>query len=341
MNTKQKARSQEPATKVAHLQEETEFTDVPSTYYNSDVGTEHRHHKSSRRSRMVALLVGLGTLALAVLGVYLFIDKNEYSLRRANKGQNANFQGQVTYASMALHDVPEDCWMEIHGKVYDLTEYAPDHPGGPEYVTDYCGMQATRFFDMEHSKSLLSLIKHYNLGEAVTTLEGDSVMETAATESSSINAPRNPTSVDPSDNSKDSGDEEEYMTGTTQQAPVLSAGRTPATSTAPDNSATAAPPVTAANPEGCPVQYYSTATVAQHSSRYDCWYILYGNVWDFTSYVNVHPGGARRVFQYCGTDATVPYSQEKKHDQSLLAKKTPNLLIGKWGSKTEVRYESC
>lgn len=319
-------------------QESSGFTDLPSNFTEkNDAGNKRNHHGNSYPSRVVALLAGLGTLVLAAVGVYFFMDKNGYSLRKARQGKHENFQGQVTFASIALHDVPEDCWMEIHGKVYDLTDYAPVHPGGPEYVTDYCGMEATRSFDMEHSTSLLSLIEKYNLGEAVTTLEGESTMESAPGDLSDSEDHTKDSEDSSDEDSEDSSDEElPFVPG-----PVATISTT--TQAAPDNTAstTASPPEATTIPDGCPVQYFSTAAVGQHNSRDDCWYILYGNIWDFTSYVDTHPGGARRLFEHCGTDATVPYSEEKKHDQSLLEKKTPNLMIGKLGSKTEIRYEPC
>ena len=43
-------------------------------------------------------------------------------------------------------------------------------------------------------------------------------------------------------------------------------------------------------------------------------------MYDLTLYVDEHPGGAHRIFQECGTDATVVYVAEKKHDITLLAK---------------------
>ncbi|WP_204282235.1 cytochrome b5-like heme/steroid binding domain-containing protein [Serratia marcescens] len=34
-----------------------------------------------------------------------------------------------TLEQVAEHHSPDDCWMAIHGKVYDLTPYVPNHPG--------------------------------------------------------------------------------------------------------------------------------------------------------------------------------------------------------------------
>jgi cytochrome b involved in lipid metabolism len=30
------------------------------------------------------------------------------------------------------HAKPDDCWIVVNGKVYDLTTFAPNHPGGPD-----------------------------------------------------------------------------------------------------------------------------------------------------------------------------------------------------------------
>jgi hypothetical protein len=51
--------------------------------------------------------------------------------------------------------------------------------------------------------------------------------------------------------------------------------------------------------------------------------------------------GARRVFDHCGTDATVPYAAEKKHDEALLTKHVVDLAIGRLGSATGIQYEPC
>lgn len=47
--------------------------------------------------------------------------------------------------------------------------------------------------------------------------------------------------------------------------------------------------------------------VQQHRSAESCWVILYGNVYDVTSFLPSHPGGSKIILQLAGTDATEEY----------------------------------
>jgi len=39
---------------------------------------------------------------------------------------------QISVEEISKHNTPEDCWIVVDGKVWDLTEFAPEHPGGPQ-----------------------------------------------------------------------------------------------------------------------------------------------------------------------------------------------------------------
>ena len=47
-----------------------------------------------------------------------------------------------TAAEIAKHKEEEDCWLVIHGKVYDVTPYLDEHPGGPEIMVSNAGAEA-------------------------------------------------------------------------------------------------------------------------------------------------------------------------------------------------------
>jgi cytochrome b involved in lipid metabolism len=38
------------------------------------------------------------------------------------------------------HTTEQSCWLIIHGKVYDVTEFLEEHPGGYDIVVSSAGM---------------------------------------------------------------------------------------------------------------------------------------------------------------------------------------------------------
>jgi len=66
----------------------------------------------------------------------------------------------------AKHNTREDCWLVIAGKVYDVTRFLEDHPGGDEVLIAATGKDATDDFeDVGHSDSARAMMDEYYLGE--------------------------------------------------------------------------------------------------------------------------------------------------------------------------------
>eukprot|EP00929_Paragymnodinium_shiwhaense_P039938 TRINITY_DN208_c0_g2_i1.p1 TRINITY_DN208_c0_g2~~TRINITY_DN208_c0_g2_i1.p1 ORF type:complete len:536 (-),score=158.63 TRINITY_DN208_c0_g2_i1:46-1653(-) len=73
-----------------------------------------------------------------------------------------------TLSDIAKHNTPEDCWVAVHGKVYDLTDFIPKHPGG-DVIGITSGKEATVFFETYHLRPVsVDIIKQYQVG----TLQG-------------------------------------------------------------------------------------------------------------------------------------------------------------------------
>ena len=78
----------------------------------------------------------------------------------------ANEKKIISAAEVAKHKTEEDCWISIHGKVYDVTKFLDDHPGGPEIITDVAGEDSTEEFeDTGHSEDAREQLKDYYVGE--------------------------------------------------------------------------------------------------------------------------------------------------------------------------------
>jgi L-lactate dehydrogenase (cytochrome) len=39
---------------------------------------------------------------------------------------------------ISKHNTAEDCWIVVDGNVWDITEFAPEHPGGGESTHWFC-----------------------------------------------------------------------------------------------------------------------------------------------------------------------------------------------------------
>jgi len=61
----------------------------------------------------------------------------------------------ISMEELAKHNTPQDCWVAIHGKVYDLTEFAEEHPAGEESIHKLGGTDGTEAFATVHSEGLM------------------------------------------------------------------------------------------------------------------------------------------------------------------------------------------
>ncbi|CAK9323629.1 unnamed protein product [Citrullus colocynthis] len=70
-----------------------------------------------------------------------------------------------TLAEVASHDNRNDCWLIIEDKVYDVTKFLEDHPGGDEVLLAGVGKDATNdFFDVGHSSAARAMMEEFYVG---------------------------------------------------------------------------------------------------------------------------------------------------------------------------------
>ena len=71
-----------------------------------------------------------------------------------------------TLEQVKEHKTEKDCWIVIHGNVYDVTAYLNEHPGGPEIIQDEAGGVATESFeDTGHSEEARETLKQFLIGK--------------------------------------------------------------------------------------------------------------------------------------------------------------------------------
>ncbi|CAL1708864.1 unnamed protein product [Somion occarium] len=73
-----------------------------------------------------------------------------------------------TEEDLAQHCSPSSCWVSRNGKVYDVTSFILDHPGGDDLILNYAGKDVGAVMkdpeEHEHSDSAYDMLDEYIIG---------------------------------------------------------------------------------------------------------------------------------------------------------------------------------
>lgn len=61
---------------------------------------------------------------------------------------NGDAKTPVLDTELQAHNTDKDCWLAIHGHVYDMTGFLDKHPGGKAILMKYAGKDATESFSV-------------------------------------------------------------------------------------------------------------------------------------------------------------------------------------------------
>ncbi|XP_017156175.1 probable cytochrome b5 isoform X3 [Drosophila miranda] len=103
---------------------------------------------------------------------------------------------EISLATVKKHNKAEDLWIVIENKVYDVTKFRLEHPGGEDSLVDVAGRDGTKeFIDVGHSLEAREIMKKFYIGDlAAADIKKNSPISTSATptetgEASISNAP--------------------------------------------------------------------------------------------------------------------------------------------------------
>lgn len=70
------------------------------------------------------------------------------------------------------HNSESSCWITRDGKVYDVTGFLNDHPGGEDYILQYAGKDVREIMQNaeqhDHSSSAYDMLEEYVIGRLGT-----------------------------------------------------------------------------------------------------------------------------------------------------------------------------
>ncbi|XP_020592295.1 cytochrome b5-like [Phalaenopsis equestris] len=80
---------------------------------------------------------------------------------------------KLSFSEISKHTSKDDCWLIIHGKVYNVTDFLEDHPGGDDVLLQAAanGDATQSFEDVGHSSTATSMMEGYVIG----SIDGDQV----------------------------------------------------------------------------------------------------------------------------------------------------------------------
>ncbi len=175
-----------------------------------------------------------------------------------------------TLASIGHHSLQEDCWLVIRDKVYDVSSYINQHPGGADKIVEKCGQEVTGIFAALHSNAAWDLLSAYYIGDVGSASQNDQQFA-------------------------------EVQQGMLAIADQISGQESVTTMLVNQNPTTPVAPSSNPQPQSTHMTL-SLAEAAKHSVGGDCWLVINNKVYDVSSYINQHPGGAKKILEKCGQE---------------------------------------
>ncbi|XP_017240306.1 cytochrome B5-like protein isoform X1 [Daucus carota subsp. sativus] len=115
---------------------------------------------------ILTLILGF-LLAFLILVPRLF--KSDAGQSKAVKMDNiVKAPKAYTKAEVSSHDKRTDCWIIIKQKIYDVTSYVEEHPGG-DAILAHAGDDSTEgFYGPQHATRVFDMIEDFYIGDLQT-----------------------------------------------------------------------------------------------------------------------------------------------------------------------------
>jgi cytochrome b involved in lipid metabolism len=191
--------------------------------------------------------------------------------------------GLYTMEEVSLHGSKEDCWVVVQGGVYDVTDFLAIHPGGAGILAGLGGKDATDFFMELHRPQVLEEVAaEYKIGSLVGSDAAGGGAGAGSGGGGGASA---------------AGGAGGAAAAAAADSTVVGTGSAPLV----------------ASPSGGEAQYSMVEVEAAVSSGGGNgklgWVVLHDGVYDFTSFLDKHPGGERAILRLSGTDATAIFTE--------------------------------
>jgi len=94
-------------------------------------------------------------------------SENEKVISNDDSSPNINDKPrEYRLSEIKTHNDAKSTYLVVHNKVYDVTRFLEEHPGGEEVMLEQAGTDCSEAFeDVGHSSDARDLLKDYYIGE--------------------------------------------------------------------------------------------------------------------------------------------------------------------------------
>jgi len=100
--------------------------------------------------KILILSLLIAVMVIGFVSWRVVLKKNLISTPNISPSASSQ-KGRYTMSEVNTHKDSSSCWSVINGKVYDLTSWINEHPGGADKILGICGSDGSSAFNSQHS----------------------------------------------------------------------------------------------------------------------------------------------------------------------------------------------
>ncbi|XP_020264968.1 cytochrome B5-like protein isoform X2 [Asparagus officinalis] len=106
-------------------------------------------------------------IALILFGSLLFFPRLSKKGATTSSNTKLSTEGVKTYTKgeVSMHNTRDDCWIIVKGKVYDVTPYVFEHPGGDAILNNAGGDSTEGFYGPQHATRVFDMVDEFYIGD--------------------------------------------------------------------------------------------------------------------------------------------------------------------------------
>ncbi|XP_062191418.1 cytochrome B5-like protein isoform X2 [Phragmites australis] len=113
----------------------------------------------------MGIIIIFSLVILLVLGALFVIPKSQNKGKPKKTDSRTNTSRIYTKEEVSKHNTRKDCWIIVKDKIYDVTPYVEEHPGGDAILNNAGGDSTEGFFGPQHGTRVFDIIEDFCIGQ--------------------------------------------------------------------------------------------------------------------------------------------------------------------------------